>query len=155
SIAFSTDRFSTDLATLRAGNYGLALMNPDGSGIRPLPSFEEGKNVDPNWSADGSSLFFVSDRNGISNVYRLDVASGRSAQLTDLATGVSGITALSPSISVGRDRLVYSVYEKGQNRIYAIEGAGLAGGALSDAGDRARAATLPPRDRSGADILAL
>jgi Tol biopolymer transport system component len=155
SIVFSTDRFSTDLQTLRAGHYGLGLIDPNGSDIRALPSFEDAKNIDPNWSADGRSVFFISDRNGISNVYRLDIASGQTSQVTDLLTGASGITALSPALSVGRDRLVYSVYERGQNRIYAVEGARMAGTALSDASDRTRAATLPPRERSGAEVAAL
>ena len=155
SIVFSTDRFSTDLDTLRAGNYRLGLIDPDGGNVRELPSFEEAKNIDPQWSMDGTSVFFISDRNGISNLYRLDVASGRTTQLTDLLTGVSGITALSPSLSVGRDRLVYSVYEKGQHRIYAVEGAArMAGTALVDASDRARVATLPPVSRTGGDLMA-
>jgi len=155
SIVFSTDRFSTDLQTLRAGNYRLGLIDPSGSDIRALPSFEDAKNIDPNWSADGASVFFISDRNGISNVYRLDVSSGETAQVTDLLTGASGITGLSPALSVARDRLVYSVYEKGQNRIYAVEGARMAGGALSDAADRTRAAMLPPRERPGQEVAAL
>jgi WD40 repeat protein len=155
SIVFATDRFSTNLETLSAGNYRLGLMSPDGSSVRPLPSFDEAKNVDPNWSADGQSVFFVSDRNGISNVYRLEIASGETSQVTDLLTGVSGITSLSPSISVGRDRLVYSVYEQGQYRIYAVEGTRMAGTALGDASERVRAATLPPRERTGSEIVAL
>jgi Tol biopolymer transport system component len=154
-IVFTTDRFSTNLDTLSAGNYRLGLMSPDGSDIRPLPSFDDAKNVDPNWSADGQSVFFVSDRNGISNVYRVDLGSGQPSQVTDLFTGVSGITSLSPSLSVGRDRLVYSVYEQGQYRIYAIEGARMAGSSLSDASERVRAATLPPRERTGSEVMAL
>jgi Tol biopolymer transport system component len=154
-IAFATDRFSTDLDTLRAGNYRLALIDADGSGLRELPSFAEGKNIDPKWSADGTSLFFVSDQSGISNVYRLDVGSGETSQVTDLLTGVSGITSLSPSLSVARDRLVYSVYEKGQNRIYAIEGEGMAGRPLSEAADRTSAATLAPGKYKGIAVLAL
>jgi Tol biopolymer transport system component len=155
TIVFTTDRFSTNLDTLRAGNYQLGLMSPDGSNIRALPSFDDAKNVDPNWAADGASVFFVSDRNGISNVYRVDLASGARSQVTDLLTGVSGITALSPALSVGRDRLVYSVYEHGQYRIYAIEGERMAGDALGDSSDRLRAATLPPATRSGGEVLAL
>ena len=154
-IVFSTDRFSTDLQTLSAGNYRLGLIDPSGSDIRPLPSFEDAKNIDPNWSADGRSVFFISDRNGISNVYRLDVDSGQPSQVTDLFTGASGITSLSPALSVGRDRLVYSVYEQGQYRIYAVEGSRMAGTALSDASDRLRAALLPPRVRTGAEVAAL
>jgi Tol biopolymer transport system component len=154
-IVFSTDRFSTNLDTLTAGNYRLGLIDPDGGNVRPLPSFEEAKNIDPQWSMDGAGVFFISDRNGISNLYRLDVASGQTTQLTDLLTGVSGITSLSPSLSVGRDRLVYSVYEKGQHRIYAVEGtARMAGKPLVDAADRARVATLPPVNRTGGDVTA-
>ena len=56
-------------------------------------------------------------------MYRLDVGAGTTTQVTDLVTGVSGITALSPSLSVGRGRLVFSVYEDDKHRIYAIEDA--------------------------------
>jgi Tol biopolymer transport system component len=155
TIAFVTDRYSTRLENLRAGNYRLAAIDPGSGDIRPLASFEEGKNIDPEWSADGGSLFFVSDRNGISNVYRLDVAAGTTSQVTDLVTGVSGITGLSPALSVGRGRLVYSAYEDDKHRIYAIEDpARLAGFAPSDVEDRLRAATLPPRNRSSDETLA-
>jgi Tol biopolymer transport system component len=155
-VAFVTDRFSTRLENLRAGNYRLASIDPASGDIRPLPSFEEGKNIDPDWSADGASLFFVSDRSGISNVYRLDVAAGTTTQVTDLIGGVSGITSLSPSLSVGRGRLVFSAYEDDKHRIYAIEDAArMAGFAPSELDDRLRAATLPPRNRSSDEMLAL
>ncbi|HUG53067.1 MAG TPA: BamA/TamA family outer membrane protein [Vicinamibacteria bacterium] len=156
TIVFTTDRFSSDLQTLSFGNYRLGLIAPDGTGIRPLASFADAKNVDPQWSADGSSVYFISDRNGISNVYRLDVASGEPAQVTDLLTGVSGITALSPALTVARDRLAFSVYENGQYNIYSVEDAArMAGGALVDAAERTRAAVLPPAQRVGGDVVAL
>ena len=154
TIAFVTDRFSTRLEGLTPGNYRLAAMDPASGDIRPLPSFEEGKNIDPEWSDDGASLFFISDRDGISNVYRLDVASGRPSQVTNLITGASGITALSPSLSVGRGRLVFSAYEEDKHRIYTIEGTRMAGGPIDDSVDRRRAATLPPLTRSSDDIVA-
>jgi Tol biopolymer transport system component len=156
TIAFVTDRFSSRLEGLTIGNYRLAAMDPTSGDIRALPSFEEGKNIDPEWSEDGASVFFISDRTGISNVYRLDVASGAHFQVTDLVTGVSGITALSPSISVGRNRLVFSAYEEDKHRIYSIEdSARLAGGPLDQTADRLRAATLPPRTRSSDAVIAL
>ena len=40
------------------------------------------------------------------------------------------------------------MYEQGQYRIYAIEGARMAGAALGDGSERLRAATLPPRERT-------
>ena len=156
TIAFVTDRFSSRLEGLTIGNYRLAALDASSGDIRALPSFEEGKNIDPDWSADGASLFFISDRTGISNVYRLDVSTGTHTQVTDLVTGVSGITALSPSISVGRGRLLFSAYEEDKQRIYAIEDATrLAGGPLDETIDRLRVATLPPRDRSSDAVVAL
>jgi Tol biopolymer transport system component len=155
TIAFVSDRFSSRLETLAVGNYRLAAVDAVSGEVRPLPSFEVGKNIDPEWSADGRALYFVSDRNGISNVYRLDVASGERTQVTDMVTGVSGITALSPSISVGRNRLVFSAYEEDKHRIYAIDDAvRLAGGPLDDTTDRLVAASLPPVKRSSDEVLA-
>jgi Tol biopolymer transport system component len=125
SIAFVTDRFSTKLPTLDTGNYRLAVIDPAGKDVRALPGFEEGKNINPQWSRDGKSLFFVSDRSGASNVYRLEPASGTISQLTDLLTGVSGITPLSPALSsaAAADRLAYSVYQDDRYEIYTIEDA--------------------------------
>ena len=124
-IAFVTDRFSTKLDDLDAGNYRLASVDVASGEIQALPAFEKGKNINPQWSADGRSVFFLADRTGITNVYRLDVAAGKLYQLTDLLSGVSGITALRPALTsaAGADRLAYSAYDDGRYEIYAIEGA--------------------------------
>jgi hypothetical protein len=143
TLAFVTDRFSTDLAALATGNYRLAALDLASGDVRPLGGFPEGKNIDPQWSADGGSVYFLSDRSGITNVYRLDAATQETFQVTDLTTGASGITALSPSLSVARDRLAVSVYENGGHRIYTITGERMAGRPVEDAPDRLLAATLP------------
>jgi hypothetical protein len=64
SIAFSTDRFSTNLRDLRAGNLRLATIDIASGEIRPLGGFEGAKNIDPQWTADGRSVYFVSDAAG-------------------------------------------------------------------------------------------
>jgi Tol biopolymer transport system component len=122
-IAFVTDRFSTNLGTLEAGNYRLALMDVDSAAITPVATFEKGKNINPQWTKDGKGLYFVSDHTGISNVYRIDVASRDLFQLTDLISGVSGITALSPALTVATDtgRIAYSVYDEDRYEIYSID----------------------------------
>jgi WD40 repeat protein len=155
TVAFATDRFSTDLKTLGAGNYRLAAVDVASGEIRRLPSFEKGKNINPQWSPDGKSLYFLSDRTGITNIYRLDVAGGELYQLTDLLGGVSGITALSPALSAaaGADRIAYSVYEDGKYEIYAIEGAEkLAGWAVGR--DEPRYAGVIPGAKVGGAVLA-
>ena len=59
-IAFVTDRFSTNLTNLAPGNYRLAIMDPFSDSIAPLPSFPDGKNIDPQWSPDGASTGITS-----------------------------------------------------------------------------------------------
>jgi Tol biopolymer transport system component len=144
TIAFSTDRFSSNLANLQAGQTRLALLDVASGDVRALGGFDDGKNINPQWSADGKSLFFVSDRKGISNVYRIDAAGGEPTQVTNLLTGVSGITAMSPALSVASSRVAFSVYEEDGYNIYTLdEGTQLAGQAPTrfprDAG------VLPPR----------
>ncbi len=122
-VAFSTDRFSTDLALLDIGHFELAVMDMETRDIQKLPGFPGAKNINPQWSADSSELYFISDRNGIANLYNLDLKSETITQITDLFTGVSGITELSPAMSVSRDteKLAYCIYENGQYNIYSVD----------------------------------
>jgi hypothetical protein len=146
SIAFVTDRFSTDTTDLAAGPYQLALLNVAGGAIRPLPAFPRAKHINPQWSADGTGLFFVSDRGGIDNVYRLDVASGSFTQVTNLFAGASGITAASPVISVAQrsGELVFTAYDSTGYRLYAVnDPAVLAGKPLAPVTGDAAALPLP------------
>lgn len=126
TIAFVTDRGpETDLSRLEWGNYKVALYDVASGEIRVVPRMERGKNVNPQWSSDGTSVFFVSDREGISNVYRVDVRTGELAKVTNLFTGVSGITELSPSISTASraDRLIFTAYEQNFGfNVYALAG---------------------------------
>jgi len=156
-IAFVTDRFSTDTTALRPGNYRLALMDVETGRIEPLPSFENAKNINPQWSPDGSSLYFLSDRGGITNVYRLVVATGARTQVTNLLTGVSGITSLSPAMSVAHHtgRVVYSVYQKGNYAVYAVDSASALAGAAPDSLPAVSPALLPPDQRKTTELESL
>ena len=122
-IAFVTDRFTTDLDNLQLGDYHLALYDVSNKTIQPIDCFDKGKHSSPQWSADGSELYFISDQSGISNIYRYKFDTKKIYQLTDLYTGVSGITSISPALSVATNsnRLVYSVYENSNYNIYAID----------------------------------
>jgi len=120
-IAFSTDRFSTTMSHLEAGNLRLAIMEVASGQVREVGGFDGAKNIDPQWSPDGRSLYFLSDRQGITNVYRLPVAGGTPAQMTNILTGVSGITSLSPALSAADGRLVFSAYEEDGYNIYAMD----------------------------------
>jgi WD40 repeat protein len=150
-IAFVTDRFSTRADSLQTGEYQLALFDVGSNRIQPLRTFAHGKNINPQWSADGRRLYFVSDQSGISNVYAIDVQSGSVAQITNVDAGVSGITALSPAISsaAGSAALAISAYEDSSYHIYLIDApARLAGMPVVRGGEaRLTAAGLPPIQR--------
>jgi len=155
-IAFVTDRFSTDLEGLRWGNYELGLLDVQTGAIERVATFPDGKNINPQWSADGSSLYFLSDQNGIANVYRVALADGELYQITHLAMGVSGITELSPAMSLAADMLVFSAYEGDRYTIYVIESEELlTGGPLQPPLADVSPAVLPPADRPVGDVMAL
>ena len=107
----------------------------------------QGKNINPQWNPDSRSLFFVSDQSGISNVYRVDVQSGALAQITNIDSGISGITALSPAISSAIDArtLAISAYEDGSHHIYIIDRRSSSPARRSSSTvARLQAASLPP-----------
>ena len=114
-LAFVTDRFSSDLSSLRFGPLRLALYDLESRSIRPVPVFEGVKHIDPHWTSDGAALFFVSAPFGINNVFRVDVSTGSIHQITDVSTGVMGLTASSPALSVARSAasIAFSVLRNG------------------------------------------
>ena len=113
SIAFTSDRFTSSLDSLTFGDYRLAALDLASGDIRELPSLANAKNIDPQWI--GQDLLFISDADRVSNVFRLEMESGAIRQLTNERSGVSGVTSLSPALSVAANagRLAYSVYKGG------------------------------------------
>src|SRR6266550_4334446 len=117
TIAFVTDRGGeTDFELLRFGNLRIALLHLETGAIDVLGNMDVGKNINPVWAPDGRSLAFVSDRTGIANVFLYDMADGQIYQLTNMFTGVQGITPLSPVLTWApqADRMAFVYYEDGQ-----------------------------------------
>jgi Tol biopolymer transport system component len=123
TIAFATDRGeATDFKTLAIGNMRIALYDLDTGKIQVLDQMEHGKNVSPQWAPDGGSIAFVSDRNGVSNIFLYDLGEKKLYQLTDFYTGTQGITPLSPVLSWARqaDRLAFVYFEKTKYDVYTL-----------------------------------
>jgi hypothetical protein len=101
-IAVATDRHEgTDLGVLRYGRLKLALIDPVGGRVRMLPDLgERTRAINPQWSGDGRSIFFIGEVNGVADVYRLDLARRVFDQITNVRTGISGITPRSPALTV-------------------------------------------------------
>jgi hypothetical protein len=154
-IAFVTDRFTSDLATLSFGAYRLGLLNPQSGQIEALAAFQNGAHINPQWSSDSQSIYFISDRNGIPNIYRLARQGGALYQVTDLQTGVSGITQLSPALSVASsgNGIIFSSFSDGMYSLRRLDGpAQVAGIPVTTPGPREGPAVLPPRSSAEGEV---
>lgn len=157
TIAFTTDRFTSDIASLSFGRYQLALLDVSNGDIARVPAFATGNHINPQWAQKGEVLYFISDWNGIANVYRLERRGGELSQVTRLQSGVTGLTRWSPALSVAglADRLAFSTFGNGEYSIYSMDGLIEAGVPLDLAKqvDELKPAVLPPLDRPAAQVL--
>ena len=154
SLAFATDRFTSNLQALSIGPYRIGILDLASGSIRQLHETNAGRQLDPQWSADGASVYYLWDPDGVSNIYRLDLAGGNVTRLTNLFTGVSGITETSPALSVAQrtGRLVYSVFRSNGYDIYSVDSPASAGqhvevASHTDSTNQVTAAALPPVEK--------
>jgi hypothetical protein len=156
-IAFATDSGpGTDFTTLAYAPMRIAVMDMATRTTRLVPLFAGAKHISPQFSPDGTQLYFVSDRGGFDDIYRVTLATGDARQMTNLATGVSGITSLSPTLSVAaaNGRMMFTVFEHGGYALHRIDAGdrpGIPVVASDTAGTSAvtAAGTMPPPDVPG------
>lgn len=119
TIAFTSDRGpETNFETLAYSRFQLSLLNVATSEVRVLPVFGNVKHINPQYAADGR-LIFLSDQDGVSDIYALDLQNGDVRRVTNVATGVSGHTYISPAMSVASDGTVaYTVFDELEFHIY-------------------------------------
>ncbi len=149
TLAFTTDRgeAGTNFRTLEYGAPRLATINTNSLEIEVHRPFE-GLHHNPQFSPDGQNLYFISDYDGFKDLYRLDLTSDDVYKITNLKTGVSGITAMSPAMSVASQngRMMFSVFGDSKYTVYAREADELVGELVQfgEVRDRAIASVLPP-----------
>lgn len=132
------------------GDVGIWLLDVASGQSRQIVAPMAGATqINPRFASNGQDLYFLSDRAGVSDVYRLSVASGELFRVTRAATGVAGITRLSPALSVSRTGdVLISVFNEDQYQIHALDAAAARGEPVVAARDEvaeARAALLPPQ----------
>jgi len=143
TLAFTTDRAGTNLQMLSpTKNMDLGLIDLESGEITIRQPFGDAHHHNPQFSPDGRSLYFVSDQDGFKDVYRLNLQSEDLFRITHLKTGVSGITSLSPAMSVAMQsgEMMFSVYNDNTYtgvRLTADEAQGQPLGAMA-------AAAMPP-----------
>ncbi|NRB49759.1 MAG: PD40 domain-containing protein [Saprospiraceae bacterium] len=117
--------FSTDEQSMKNGRtngkwaFNLAELDIVSGLKSPVNIFPGADNLNPEQDTEGN-LIFLSNRDGFRNIYKYHPATGEVFQLTDLLTGVSGITPVAPAISLDRkrNRLVYTYFSGNRYQIY-------------------------------------
>jgi Tol biopolymer transport system component len=123
SIAFITDRGpGTDENELLFGDYDLALYDLESGKIELITELN-GNVTSPQWSKDATGIAFVSEHQGIPNIYKINLETRDVLPVTFLQAGVAGITNLTPAMSWSADGryMAFSTFENGAWQIYRLE----------------------------------
>ena len=113
----------------KMGRLGSATLSPDGSlalytvtrynmaenrgltqiYVRDMASGEEkeltdntSNNSDPQWNADGTKIFFTSNRSGSMQLWSMDAQGGNATQITDIEGGIEGY-----GVTAAEDKIFY------------------------------------------------
>jgi len=123
TLAFATDRGpETDFNTLVYSSFRIATIDVGSRQIQVLDLLGNARHSSPQYTPDGNRLLFVSDADGFSDVYALDLRSGGLERLTKVQTGVSGITSMSPALSVAAQtgEIAVSVFDNFGFQIHSL-----------------------------------
>ncbi len=84
--------------------------------------FPQANNLNPIFSKDEKKIYFLSDAEGFRDLYEYDLNTDSVTRLTNFFTGISGITMLSPAISLDyqTNHIVYSLYLDNKYTIYSV-----------------------------------
>ncbi|HZV68517.1 MAG TPA: hypothetical protein VFG10_03205 [Saprospiraceae bacterium] len=119
-LVFSSDRKTFEQNKVHGRwNLHLSRINVEDHSIQDFDQIFPGADcLTPGYDQNGN-VYFISDRDGFRNLYRTDL-NGELLQMTDLKTGISGISQYSPALSVSKsgDRIAYTHYFKSGYDIY-------------------------------------
>ncbi|MBB1285975.1 PD40 domain-containing protein [Flavisolibacter sp. BT320] len=156
TIAFVTDRFNEPGNAAPQGYaHNIALYNLTTGEITHLDFFRGANNMNPFFGPDPTTLYFLSDRDGLRNLYTYNLATKQIIQRTNLFIGITGITPYSPAISVSRKtgEVGYSYYHDNRHFINKAKPAAFEKIEVAPTQVAMQAAVLPPFDRIGPDIV--
>ncbi|NEU07260.1 tolB protein precursor [Flavihumibacter sp. R14] len=154
-IVFSSDRTTLDRSAKSVDiSFNLAIVDIATKQVTDIGVFDGANNLNPQFSADDQSIYFLSNRDGFRNMYRYGLGTGTVEQLTDYFTGISGITEFSPALSVSnKDDILYSYYRAQKYSIYNAKASEFKPVTVDPTALNFDAATLPPPNAVGVDII--
>ncbi len=147
-IAFTTDRGigGSNFEKMRFAPMRIGIIDVSTRSIDVVRPFEEAVHHNPAFSPDGNSVFFISDQDGFKDIYRHDLTTGTTYRVTHLKTGVSGVTTLSPAMSVAgkNGRMAFSVFSDREYELRGLPASATAGEPVDQPEATAGAGILPP-----------
>ncbi|HEU4522922.1 MAG TPA: BamA/TamA family outer membrane protein [Thermoanaerobaculia bacterium] len=158
TLAFVTDRGDdTSLTDLQFAEKRLAIIDINTGVTRILPIWADAKHINPQWAPDGDGIYFIGNPEGVPDIFRYNLGAGTVTKITNVLTGVAGITDMSPALSVASraGTLAFSLFEDDHYNIYtlpaSVQGTQMA---MDMPGGTPRAAILPPLRATGSEITA-
>ncbi|MFI5162306.1 MAG: tolB protein precursor [Sphingobacteriales bacterium] len=153
-VIFTSDRTTYDKSLSQTITFNLAELDLASGKVTDIPVFDGANNLDPQYSADGKQVYFLSNRDGFRNMYRYTLADGKVEQMTDLFTGICGITEYSPAISISdNDDIVYSYYFAQKYFLYNAKASDFTPKVVNAQSTNYDAAMLPPFRSVGVDLI--
>lgn len=153
-IIFSSDRTTYDQSLAQTITFNLAELDLGTGKVTDYKVFDGANNLNPQYSADGKQIYFLSNKDGFRNMFRFTPATGKVEQMTDLFTGISGITEYSPALSISNnDDIVYSYYRKQKYAIYNAKASDFTAVTVEPGNTYSDAGILPPGKAVGVDLI--
>jgi len=153
-VVFATDRMTYDKSLSYEITFNLAELDLATGKITNIDVFNGANNLNPQYSSDGSQIYFLSNHDGFRNMYRYTPATGAVEQMTNLFTGVSGITEYSPALTVSANNdIIYSYYSKQKYSLYNAKVSDFKPQPVVDMNGDIGAGILPPARSVGVDLI--
>lgn len=120
-LVYATDELTFNPIRKNKWTMNIATFDLESKQHQVYPFFMGADNLNPQFDNLGQ-IYFLSDRDGYRNIYKFNPDSSTLFQLTNLNTGITGITPYSPALSVSykRDRMVYCYYDNHQYKIKTV-----------------------------------
>ncbi len=154
-LVFSYDKWSLESGRTNGKyTYDLAIMDMATKSIDIVDVFHGADNLNPSFDHE-NNIYFLSDRDGYRNLYHYTSETEEVKQMTELYTGISGISKYSPAIAVSRkrDRVLYTHYFDHNYTIYQASTDKLLNKSVDPQDLDFSAGTLPIADLDRLDIV--
>jgi len=153
-IVFASDRTTYDQSLSQDITFNLAEMDLATGKISDIKVFNGANNLNPQYSADDKQIYFLSNRDGFRNMYRYTISTGQVEQMTNLFTGISGITEYSPALSISNnDDIAYSYYRAQKYSLYDAKASDFQPRIVDTSVLNSAAGLLPPGRSVGVDLI--